>query len=257
MAAYLLALRTDADMAPYTDRVNLQQLQEIQQYAQANASIYLNIRAAQILKEKITNLADPLPASGWRLLASANSGDLDIEALGKIEAVWYHPRVAELIGSNMLPFARSAWQIQSAAAKMTNADMAKLAARTRELMAPVAAKMANFSGTTLNDLLACDYLLLAGMFTDAQRTELGKTGEDKLLTRALADPSKENLAALQGSLDKMGQRQFLDDNLMLTAQIANKQGGPLARALHEKLTDIVKGHPVNSNLLLLVNDLTK
>jgi len=280
MDAYLQALHTGTDMSAFvtldiTDngnwaqaraareaqRANLQLLQELQQDAQKRANIYLIQRAnTRNGNNNVLRVIDfkSLDYYGWRLLASVTTADLDIEALGNIETIWYQPRVAELFASNMLPFARSAWQIQSAAAKMPkNADLAKLAARSRELMAPVAAKMTNFNGMDTSNLLASDYLLLAGLFTDAQRAEMGKAGADKVLPRALADPSKENLVALQGTLDNMGQGQNLEDNLMLTAQIAQKQGGPLAQALREKLTDIVKGHPVNSSLLLLVNDLTK
>ncbi len=277
IAAYLQALRAGTDMtlfagpspSEFTDwmksrearknqQANLLLLQELQKTAGKYANIYLIQRISQRMGSGISDPTSILNSYGWRLFTSAYAGKMDVEALGWLEGVWYNPDMAKLIEGNFFLFARSAWQINAAATKMPkDADLAKLAAQVRAVMTPYTAKFANFDSMDNANLLGVDYLLLAGMLTDAQRAELGKVRADKSLTRALLDPSKENVAALQGSLDNMNRQQYLEDNLLLTALIAKKQGGPLAKALRENLRDIVKGYPVNSSLLLLVNELTK
>ena len=194
-----------------------------------------------------------LITESWQLLAEALNGEVDLEALTKLQVAWEDPH------GEYLPLAmRSAWCIRTAARAVPTDE--ELAMFSQSVLSKVRKIKVLKPQNSFTAYLGSLYAVLAhdGNPHEARKVLMKKTKNanrkvERLIAEGLLSPSKENDNALQVMLSS---HQIDDEDLiLLTCLIAKQRGGDLWQTFHEKLPDIVRQSRMNGQVLIVVNRL--
>ena len=217
------------------------------------------------------SIVPDLTTPSWRLLAAALIGEVDREALKRLQTAWEDPRINAVIESDYLLVAmRSLWCIRTAA-QIVPAD-AELSGLAKNVLSQVkrmrTLKLRKGSHT---DYLGALYAVLAlqdggpsaARKTLTEKVEKGiysdKSSTPRLIAEALLSPSEKSDKALQALLpldsywrdDDWG---YDGDLILLTCLAAKRRGGDFWRTFQEELPDTLRGsHRASGQVVVIVN----
>ncbi len=229
-------------------------------------------------------VAGALDAFGWRLLASAAGGSLDVEALEALEAAWHAGPMSELLRLPEPPEAsegeaapaprvgpvflalRSAWTVTEASRRLPGAeDLARLAAEVRKATAQPAAAVVSHLGEGVG---ADATLLVAAVYAALVHPDLAAKvaadlpAGDELdaqvaaflpVAAVLVDAEKQPDAA---TLKKtVAGAMHGPDGVVLTALAARKAGAAVWDAFRTEAFYTLKKQPVPGAVVVFVNRL--
>ncbi len=249
-----------------------------------------NLRALQKLttaRWKIyagPSVVPDLRIASWELLAAALIGEVDLEALKRLQTAWEDPRMDALIESEYLLVAmRSLWCIRTAAQVVPTHG--ELAAFSQSVLVKVRRMqtLKSLRDDSFGDYLGALYAVLAlqdgGPFaarkTLMERIEKGlyddRSSTVRLIAEALLSPSEKSDAALQAVLlslshwrfnyynkesysSRLGCWSYDGDLILLTCLAAKGRGGDVWQTFHKVLPDIVSGqHAASDPVVVIIN----
>ena len=210
----------------------------------------------------------------WELLAAALKGEVDLEALKKLQIAWDDPRINALIeGEYLLVAMRSMWCIRTAAQIVPTDD--KLSVLSQSVLSKVKRmrKLKLREGSHM-DYLGALYAVLAlqdggpsaaARKTLMERVEKGiydrKSSTARLIAEVLLSPSEKSDKALQSLLPldsywRDDDWSYDGDLILLTCLAAKRRGGDLWRTFHEELPNTMRGtHRASGQVVVIVNRL--
>ncbi len=214
-----------------------------------------------------------LRIASWEILAAALIGEVDREALKRLQTAWEDPRIDAVIESEYLLVAmRSLWCIRTAAQILPTDD--ELAALSQNVLSKVKRRrtLKLRKGSHI-DYLGALYAVLAlqneGPYgvkkTLTERVVKGiysdRSSRERLIAEALLSPSEKSDEALQSLLPL--DTYFMDDAwsydgdlIVLTCLAAKRRGGDVWRTFHEELSNTMRGsHRANGLVVVIVNRL--
>lgn len=214
-----------------------------------------------------------LRIASWELLAAALIGEVDREALKRLQTAWEDPRIDAVIESEYLLIAmRSLWCIRTAAQILPTDD--ELAALSQNVLSKVKRRRTlKLQKGSHIDYLGALYAVLAlqneGPYgvkkTLTERVVKGiysdRSSRERLIAEALLSPSEKSDEALQSLLPL--DSYFMDDAwsydgdlIVLTCLAAKRRGGDVWRTFHEALSNTMRGsHRANGLVVVIVNRL--
>ena len=219
------------------------------------------------------SIVPDLTTPSWELLAAALKGEVDLEALKKLQIAWKDPRMNALIeGEYLLVAMRSMWCIHTAAQIVPTDD--ELSALSQSVLSKVK-RMRTLKpreGSHM-DYLGALYAVLAlqdggpsaARKTLMERVEKGiyddKSSTARLIAEVLLSPSEKSDKALQSLLpldsywkdDDWG---YDGDLILLTCLAAKRRGGDLWRTFYEELPNTMRGkHRASGQVAVILNRL--
>ena len=217
------------------------------------------------------SIVPDLTTPSWQLLAAALIGEVDHEALKRLQIAWEDPRINAVIESEYLLVAmRSLWCIRTAAQLVpTHGELSGLSqnvlSQVKRMRTPKLRKKSH------TDYLGALYAVLAlqaegpygakrrltesvmkGIYSDRRSTP-------RLIAEVLLSPSEKSDKALQALLpldsywrdDDWG---YDGDLILLTCLAAKRRSGDLWRTFHEELPNTVRGsHRASGQVVVIVN----
>ena len=218
-------------------------------------------REKHIASQAQQRIMTDLQTMSWQLLAEALHGEIDLEALTRLQIAWETPELHAIIeteSGSLVP--RSAWCIRTAARFVpTDSELATFSKnvlskvrRMRTLRAPREESFAAYLGT-LYAVLSLD-----GNPPDTRRALIAEpTNADvnpaRLIAKSLLSPSQKSDKALHGML---ASHQISDEDLMLlTCLAAKRRGGHLWQTFREELPDLVRQSRMSGQVLVIISRL--
>ena len=218
-------------------------------------------REKRIASEAQQRIITDLQTMSWQLLAEALHGEVDLEALTRLQIAWDTPELHAIIeteSGSLVP--RSAWCIRTAARLVpTDGELTTFSKnvlskvrRMRTLRSPREDSFAAYLGT-LYAVLSLD-----GNPPDTRRALLKEqTNADvntaRLIAQSLLSSSEESDEALAATL---ASHQISDEDLMLLAGLAAKRrGGQLWQTFREELPDLVRQGRMSGQILVIISRL--
>ena len=228
------------------------------------------------------SIVPDLRIASWELLAAALIGEVDREALVRLQTAWEDPRIDAVIESEYLLVAmRSLWCIHTAAQIVPTDD--ELAVLSQNVLSRVQ-RMRRLKprDDSFADYLAALYATLAlqdggpsatrkilmervekGLYADSSSTLC-------TIADALLSPSEKSDAALQAQLllyrpynyydksysysSRTGCWSYDGDFILLACLAAKRRGGDVWQTFHQVLPDIVSGkHAASSTGVVIIN----
>ena len=262
---FLEALKdSNRDIANIPDRalskVAREDLKALQKLTTDNWKRFAEARERAAAAQAHQPIATDLMTMSWRLLAEALNGEVDLEALTRLQIAWEEPQINTVIEDEyLLHFAmRSAWCIRTAA-QVVSTD-AELAAFSKDVLSKIGKiKVLEPQGDSFaSAYLGTLYAVLAlqdGSSREARRTLMrGDTNAYIEMVRLIAEsslsPSEESDKALAAALSS---HQISDDDLILLAcLVAKRRGGHLWQTFREVLPDIVQNR-VSGQVLVIID----
>ena len=192
-------------------------------------------------------------AESWHLLAEALNGEVDLEALTKLQVAWEDRQILSIIGGKYLPLAmRSAWCIRTAARAVPTDE--ELATFSKSVLSKVREIKVLKPQDSFTAYLGSVYAVLAHDENphEARKVLMKKAkGTARFITKGLLSPSKESDKALQVMLSS---HQINDEDLiLLTCLVAKRRGGDLWQTFREKLPSMVRQSRMSGPVLIVVN----
>ena len=241
----------------YTD------LKALQKLTAAQSKTFAKVREMAAAAAAYNRVVADLKAPSLQLLAAAVSGEIDIEALTRLQMAWAAPQLEPIIEKEKygrLLGIRSAWCIRTAAqAVPTHAELAALSEHV--LLKAKEIELLKSQGDSAAAYLETLYAVLVdqnGITYKAART-LIKQRESVLekivglIAESLISPSEDSDKALQAALS--AHQIYGDDLLLLTGLIVKRRGGQLWQTFREELPHIAKQHLVNGHIWVILNRL--
>ena len=217
------------------------------------------IIAAKARQRVRTDLETP----SLQLLAAAMNGEIDIEALTRLQMAWAAPQLEPIIKKQKygrLSGIRSAWCIRTAAqAVPTHAELAALSeyvlskAKEIELLKSQGDSTAAYLETLYAPLVRQNGITYKAARHLIQQRENSLKKIVGLIAEGFLSPSEDNDKVLQAALS--AHQIYGDDLLLLTGLIAKRRGGQLWQTFREELPYIAKQNSVNGHILVILNRL--
>ena len=238
-------------------------LKALQQLTTDNWKRFAEARERAAAAQAHQPIATDLMTMSWRLLSEAINGEIDLEALTRLQMAWEEPQINTVIEDEyLLHFAmRSAWCIRTAA-QVVSTD-AELATFSQDVLSKVGKikvlepREDSFASACFGTLYAV-LALQDGSSHEARRALMrGDTNAYiemvRLIAESLLSPSEESDKALAAALSS---HQISDDDLLLlVGLVAKRRGGHLWQTFREELPDIVRQNSINGQVLVIINRL--
>jgi hypothetical protein len=231
--------------------------------------------------------AHALVGHSWALLAAAQRGQLDLEALTEVEVAWRHPATAEFLnGPHAVLVLRSAWAIAEASRALPKEEELAVAARSaRQRMRPAADAALAALEKSPADAKAYFQALYAAMamrddaaYAGRARAALEKADAAKLgrwpaVAAAILGPADKAdanalcglVAELLGLTDKQGSGATIQaaaegglgdgDVIALAALACRRAGGGAWENFRAESKNLLGTRPLDGSIVVFVNSL--
>jgi Ca-activated chloride channel family protein len=226
---------------------------------------------AQKLHER-TRLADTAAAHdeyGWRLLAAALGGQLDLEALTELEIAWKADATKKLLaGSSAVIPLRSAWAVTASARLLPDEkELIRLADSVRQQAREAAAKAADVKDRTEEPsaMLAAVYGALALDEAGLRTKVLGAVSREPgpgspaagvgLAARGLLGEPLQVAPQQLGKLITEGAVTG-EDAIVLVALACRRAGEPTWTAFRAEMQELVGNQPLPGSVVVLIHRLS-
>ena len=238
-------------------------LETLQKLARDASKTFAETRELQISAKARQRVVIDLQTASWQLLAEALKGEIDLEALTRLQMAWASPQLEAIIEKDRPLAMRSAWCLRTAAKTIpTDIELTALSenvlSKTKQMkvLKPQSDSDEAYLGT-LYTVLAHQTRNLRDREVDrAIKTLIKETGDAdlgaaRLIAEGLLSPSEESDKALQAALS--AHQIYGDDLVLLTCLIAKRRGGQLWRTFWEVLPDIARQSPLSGHTVVIVN----
>jgi len=204
---------------------------------------------------------------GWRLLAAAAGGELDLEALTQLQVAWKQPAAAQVLaGDASLIALRSAWAIdESAGALPKAAELQALAAKVRDLSHQAAeAALTRLSKSPKNATYQVEVLFAA--LASRDDAAFVKRAMVALSAEGVPAPVRTIAAALLGPKDKIDATALTgllrsgvrgDSMTVLLAMACRRAGGGTWAAFRAESRELLGRQPLDGSVVILINRLSR
>lgn len=241
-------------------------LRTLQKLTTDQAKTFTEARELRASAKARQRLVPDLETASLQLLSAAVKGEIDVEALTRLQWVWAAPQLETVIQKEYRHLVmRSAWRIRTAAeAVPTDMELTALSEN-------VLSKVKQMSGLVSKEdsyeaYLDTLYTVLVRQNGNAHDREVQKAikglmkepgnadlGIARLIAESLLSPSKKSDNALQAALST--HQIYGDDLVLLTGLIAKRRGGQLWQTFWEELPHIAKQRRLSGHILVIVNRL--
>jgi hypothetical protein len=221
-------------------------------------------------RQRLLTVARVHDEFGWKLLAAAYDGEVDLEALTELEIAWKTDATKKLLGSMGRGLAlRSAWTVIAASRMLGNEkDLAALAAAIRDQIRPATAETVSTFEEKPDDMTALLPAVYAAM-------AMGDTALSAKVLAALPRETSEDptltgtIFATRGLLGKslqLDDEQFTkllksggvtgEDVTVLLALACHRAGGESWCTFRAARQDLLGVQPLAGSVVVLVNRLS-
>ena len=241
----------------------LTDLKTLQKLTAAQSKTFAETRQLRISAKARQRVVIDLQTASWQLLAEALKGEIDLEALTRLQMAWASPQLEAIIEKDRPLAMRSAWCLHTAA-KTIPTDIELTALSENVLSKTKQMKVLKSQSDSDEAYLGTLYTVLAhqtGNLRDREvdraiKTLIKETGDAdlgaaRLIAEGLLSPSEESDKALQAALS--AHQIYGDDLVLLTCLIAKRRGGQLWRTFWEVLPDIARQSPLSGHTVVIVN----
>ena len=238
-------------------------LETLQKLARDASKTFAETRELQISAKARQRVGIDLQTASWQLLAEALKGEIDLEALTRLQMAWASPQLEAIIEKDRPLAMRSAWCLRTAA-KTIPTDIELTALSENVLSKTKQMKVLKSQSDSDEAYLGTLYTVLAhqtrnlrdrevdrAIKTLIKETEDADLGAARLIAEGLLSPSEESDKALQAALSAY--QIYGDDLVLLTCLIAKRRGGQLWRTFWEVLPDIARQSPLSGHTVVIVN----
>ena len=202
---------------------------------------------------------------GWRLLAAASNGDLDLEALTKLQIAWRDEATAKLLDTHGAALAlRSLWMIsESSRALPDEHELAELSELAKQKSQQAGKQAIEALSKKAEDQAAYTQLLFAALAATSNGDGQFVKQALPLLTKS-KDPTATLAEALLGNsptkqidtLVRVVNNGVAGEELVvLTAMACRRAGGEAWTTFRSKSQQIVGKQPLRGEVVLIVNRL--
>ena len=241
----------------YTDLKTLQKL------TAAQSKTFAKVREMAAAAAAYNRVVADLRTPSLQLLAAAVNGEIDIEALTRLQMAWAAPQLDPIIEKEKygrLLGIRSAWCIRTAAqAVPTHTELAALSehvlskAKEIELLKSQGDSAAAYLETLYAVLVRQNGITYKAAETLIKQRESALEKIVGLIAESLLSPSEDSDKALQAALS--AHQIYGDDLLLLTGLIAKRRGGQLGQTFREELPYIAEQNLVSGHIWVILNRL--
>ena len=241
----------------------LTDLKTLQKLTAAQSKTFAEARQLRISAKVRQRVVIDLQTASWQLLAEALKGEIDLEALTRLQMAWASPQLEAIIEKDRPLAIRSAWCLRTAA-KTIPTDIELTALSENVLSKTKQMKVLKSQSDSDEAYLGTLYTVLAhqtGNLRDREvdraiKTLIKETGDAdlgaaRLVAEGLLSPSEESDKALQAALST--HQIYGDDLVLLTCLTAKRRGGRLWQTFWEELPHIAKQRRLSGHILVIVN----
>ena len=202
---------------------------------------------------------------GWRLLAAASNGELDLEALTELQIAWRDEATAKLLDKNGAALAlRSLWMIgESSRALPDEPELAELSKMAKQKSVQAGKRAIESLGKKADAKAAYAQLLFAALAASSNGDEQFVKQALPLLTKPKDATATLAETLLGSSPDKqidalvkiVNEGAAGEDLVVLTAMACRRAGGEAWEQFRSKSHQIVGDQPLRGEVVLIVNRL--
>jgi len=228
--------------------------------------------AAKLLAQaEQMRVAQTMYEYGWRLLAEAAAGRLDLEALTELQAAWARPEAGELLeGKGTLIAIRSMWALAEAAKALPEEkELAALAESTASKCRQASADALEELGKSPEDAAAYlkvayaalagnrdgDYMEKARPLLVKERAKEWVLAGAPAVMAALLSPAEE--ADVEALIEVVSTGVQGEDMVVLTALACRRADGDAWKTFREEARMMLGDQPLSGGVVVLVNRLSR